>query len=125
MLGWQTEYVCFVTRFGVKEHSTSGGTCEADKVVYIRNSDRGRRRLFLLLHEAGHVISYSRGWGKWRRIGWGRARNLRASETRAHLYGWALARRLGIIIDKQQWRAFNWEAFTPHQYKALDLEKWY
>lgn len=103
-LGWKVERVDMIKRFDNAESTTNGGVIYRGRRMFISTKLRGRKLVLVLLHEAGHALAHERGFR-----GWGD--NTR-SEIRAYLYGWVIARKLGVRLKKTVWRKFNWEAVT-------------
>jgi hypothetical protein len=105
--------------WGPESSRTTGGTMRGHNVVILgHHVHPDRKRLFLALHEAGHVIQYAMGFRtparmkvrKGRYVFLKRDDEHTRSETMAYLLGTALAENLRIKLDQRAWRAFNWEA---------------
>jgi hypothetical protein len=61
--------------------------------------------VFTLLHEAGHLMSYKHGMNP--------QLPEKDREIRAFLYGWAIAKKLGIPLEKATWRRVNYIFKAP------------
>lgn len=109
-----------IALWGAESARTTGGTINKHNVVLFgHHVCEDRKRLFLALHEAGHVIQYKMGFhtppimtvkgGRYVKSK-GRADDHTRAETLAYLLGSALAEHLRIKLDQRAWRQFNWEA---------------
>lgn len=111
--GWSVEYVDFHKQYGAPERNTNGAAIRASKRilldVYLRKHPR--KRMMLLLHEAGHALQYKLKLGTQNTIDWETPRSCRTNEQLAYHMGTALAAHLGIVLDRQAWVDCNWEAF--------------
>lgn len=109
--GYGIKIVNFVAKWGEKERFTNGGVSRIERIVWVGEHMIGQRRLFLLLHEAGHIMAYEANWGRSHThvLGHGGAGNI-VNERLAFQLGSALATQLGIVMPYKRWVRFNWEA---------------
>lgn len=110
-----------IALWGPESVRTTGGTMNKHNVVLFgHHVCEDRKRLFLALHEAGHVIQYKMGFhtprimtvksGQYVKSKGRSTDDHTRAETFAYLFGSALAEHLRIKIDQRAWREFNWEA---------------
>lgn len=112
-LGWSVEDVDFHKQYGAPERNTNGASIRRGKRVLLDVSLRKhpRKRMMILLHEAGHAMQYKLQLGEQHTIEWDKPRSSRPNEKLAYHLGTALAVHLGIVLDRLAWMDCNWEAF--------------
>lgn len=124
---WKLFEVDIVKTFGPREYLTNAGTWRQEKSIYLGRHLRKtpRKRMMILLHEAGHVLQYKLAFGVMHVHVWGEGgRGNQANEEFAFLLGTALARELGITLNVRAWNDLNWEArssLQPASARALSL----
>jgi hypothetical protein len=111
-LGFAVLSVDFSQTWGKDNERTIGGVYYKNQLVYVQHSMSLKKTLFTLLHEAGHIfaVGYGASLPNVRHRTHSKA-HIRV-ERQAYLYGWGVARLLGLKLSKKAWRKFNWEAFV-------------
>lgn len=88
------------------ETFTNGGIIYKRKTVYLNVKIKDDlKKFYVLLHEAGHILAWESGFSNFPHS---------MSEKQAYLGGGLIALSLGIKLNWQQWRVFNWEAHFAH-----------
>ena len=107
---WKIRTKNFKTYFSnPADQHCNGGITYCEKTVYINSNLRrgSRKRLYVLLHEAGHMLAARLGFAQTHLPN--TRRDLRTQERYAALLGLALAQHLKINVPRNVWRSFNWE----------------
>lgn len=122
-LGWKIVVADLCKLWGPEERLTNAGTQRGDRTIYLNRKLRGWKKFYVLLHEAGHVLSYQLKFDdkEWAALYYGAdGKTFRSARGPAHLnnerqayyLGGAIASMLQLKLDQKQWRRFNWEART-------------
>lgn len=122
-LGWKMVEADLVKMWGPGERFTRAGTQRGEKKIYLNRELCGWKKFYVLLHEAGHVLSYEINFAdkEWAALYYGEnGETFRGPQGRAHLnnerqayyLGGAIASMLKLRMDQKRWREFNWEAHT-------------
>lgn len=100
-MGWKIQWKDLIACYGPDEEFTDCGLIYATETILLNTQAQwnNEKLLLALLHETGHVIAHLRGY---------QDTGVLQSENRAYLYGWAVAYKLGICIEAERWKQFNY-----------------
>lgn len=97
------ESLGYAVTFGPTPSGSAGRVDYAARRIWV-DARTAEYRMLVLCHEVGHALAAARmGYGPTSPVE--ELAALSTGERRAYLYGWAVARRLGLPVSREVWRA--------------------